>query len=137
MPADKTLPARLDALMEKAKLDVLLLTGDTPESPAFWYLVGGQKLEAATLVWKRGGERLLIVGDMERDNAAKTGLKWIARSTTPAQEFAKQHKKPGDAQLAWLAWTLQKVSAQGRVALYGAAGLESAGAWLPRARRAF
>lgn len=137
MPADKTLPARLDALMEKAKLDVLLLTGNTPESPAFWYLVGGQKLEAATLVWKRGGERLLIAGDMERDNAAKTGLKWIARSVTPAQQLAKDNPKPGDAQLAWLAWVLQKVDAKGRLALYGATGLESAGAWLPRARRAF
>ena len=137
MPAKDPLHARVDALMAERKLDVLLLTGNTPESPAFWYLTRGQKLEAATLVWKRGGKKLLVVGDMERDCAAMTGLPWIAHSATPARKLARAAKKPGDARLAWLSWVLKKVGAKGRVALYGGTGLENAVSWLPRAKRAF
>ena len=101
MPAPKDpLHAHVDRLMAERKLDALLLTGNTPESPSFWYLTRSQKLEAATLLWKRGGKKLLIVGDMERDNAAKTGLDWIARSKTPYTKLVRGAKKPGDAELA-------------------------------------
>jgi Xaa-Pro aminopeptidase len=137
MPSTDPLHARVDSLMAERKLDALLLTGDTPESPAFWYLTKSQKLEAATLLWKRGGKKLLIVGDMERDNAAKTGLDWIPRSATPFMKLSRAAKKPGDAQLAWLSWVLEKGKAKGRVALYGSGGLESTVSWLPRAKRAF
>ena len=128
---------KVDALMKEAGLDVLILMGNTPEHPGFWYLAGNQKLEAATLVWKRKGKKLLIVGDMERDCAAQSGMDWIARSTTPFMKIAKAAKRPGDAQIRWLSWCLKKCRAKGKVAIYGATGLESALAWLPRLRRSF
>ena len=101
-----TIHEKVDALMKADGLDVLILTGNTPEHPGFWYLAGNQRLEAATLVWKRTGKKLLIVGDMERDCAALSGLEWVARSTTPFMKIQRQGKKPGDAQIAWLAWCL-------------------------------
>ena len=128
--------ARVDSLMKEEGLDVLLVQGNTPENPNFWYLAGGQKLEAAVLVWKRGGKKQLIVGDMERDCAEQTGLDWIVRSKTPAMKLAKQAKKPGDFQIAWLCWALKKSRAKGRVALYGSGGLETSVSWLPRFKRA-
>jgi Xaa-Pro aminopeptidase len=137
MAAKDPLHAHVDAIMAERKLDVLLLTGNTPENPNFWYLTKGQKLEAATLVYKRGGKQLLIAGDMERDCAAMTGLPWIPRSATPAMKIAAKAKKPGDYQLEWLSWVLKKVRAKGRVAIYGSGGIENQMSWLPRAKRAF
>jgi len=127
---------KVDALMKKEGLDVILAFGNTPENPNFWYLAGGQKLEAAVLVWKRGGKKLLIVGDMERDCAAETGLDWIVRSSTPAMNLLKRAKRPGDYPIAWLSWALKKARARGKVAIYGSGGLENAVSWLPRFKRA-
>jgi len=127
---------RVDALMKADGLSALLVTGNTPENPNFWYLAGGQKLEAAVLVWKRGGRKLLIAGDMERDCAAETGLDWIVRSSTPSAKLMKQAKKPGDYEIAWHLWALKKARIKGRVALYGSGGLEAAVPWLPRFKRA-
>lgn len=137
MAAKDPLHAQIDALMAERKLDVLLLTGNTPENPNFWYAVKGQKLEAATLVYKRGGRKLLIAGDMERDCAALAGLPFIVRSATPAMKIAAKAKKPGDAKIDWLCWSLKKLRAKGRVAIYGSDGVEDAITWLPRAKRAF
>jgi Xaa-Pro aminopeptidase len=127
---------KVDALMKADGLDVLLVLGNTPENPNFWYLVNGQKLEAAVLVWKRSGKKLLIAGDMERDCAAETGLEWIVRSSTPSAKLAAKAKKPGDYQIAWLSWVLKKVRAKGKVAIYGSGGLEASVSWLPRFKRA-
>ena len=127
--------AKVDALMKEDGLDVIIALGNTPENPNFWYLAGGQKLEAAMLVWKRGSKKLLIAGDMERDCAAETGLDWIVRSSTPAMKLAKQAKKPGDYTLAYIAWALKKQRAKGKVAIYGSDGVETAVSWLPRLKR--
>ncbi|MDP6418005.1 MAG: Xaa-Pro peptidase family protein [Candidatus Krumholzibacteria bacterium] len=116
--------------MKERNVDVLLLTGNSDEHPGFWYLCGGHKFEAAMLVWKRGGKKLLIVGDMERDGAKESGLDWIPRSKTPASKLA-QSKNP---KVALLSWLLRKVRAKGRVALYGATGLEDT-AWLGTLKR--
>ncbi len=128
--------AKVDALMKEDGIDVIVALGNTPENPNFWYLAGGQKLEAAMLIWKRGGKKLLIAGDMERDCAAETGLDWIVRSSTPAMKLAKQAKKPGDYTLAYIAWALKKQRATGKVAIYGSDRVEAAVSWLPRLKRA-
>ncbi len=128
--------AKVDTLMKEDGLDAIVAVGNTPENPNFWYLAGGQKLEAAVLVWKRGGKKLLIAGDMERDCAAASGLDWIVRSSTPAMKLAKRAKKPGDYALSYLQWALKKQRIKGKVAVYGSDGVEKAVTWLPRLGRA-
>jgi Xaa-Pro aminopeptidase len=130
------LQARVDTLMAERKLDVLLLLGNTPEHPSFYYLVRGQKMEGAILVWKRGGKKLLVGSDMERDNAAKTGLEYLPYSKTPLARLMKRHAgDPAGLQIAKLMWALKKARAKGRMAIYGAVGLESAVGWLPKFKR--
>lgn len=126
---------RIDALMARAKIDVLLLHGNTPEHSSFRYLVGGEKLENATLVWRRGGMKLLLAGDMERDNAARTGFRVMAMSTTRYQAIIRKHGNTARGRAAWLVWALKKARARGRVALYGSAGLETGVALIPALKR--
>ena len=130
------LHSRVESLMAESNLDALLLVGTTQEHPSFYYLVKGQKMEGAILVFKRSGKKLLIGSDMERDNAAKTGFDFIPYSKTPIGRLSKKHM--GDAaglQVAKLMWALKKARATGRMAIYGAIGLESAVGWLPSLKR--
>ncbi len=131
-----SLQTRVDTLMKERKLDALLLVGTTQDHPSFYYLVKGQKMEGAILVWKRGGKKLLIGSDMERDNAAKTGLEFLPYSKVPLLKLMKQHAgNPAGLQVAKLMWALKKARVKGRMAIYGAIGLESAIGWLPKLKR--
>lgn len=131
------LHARVDALMAERKLDVLLITGNTHEHPSFFYLTKGQKMENAVLVWKRGGKKLLIGADMERDCAAQTGLEFLPFSQTPLQKIGMKHRgDPAATKVAWLSWALKKARAKGKMAIYGPVALERSVAWLPAFKRA-
>ena len=66
--------AQLDALMNTAELDALLILGAGQHNPAMVYLTGGAHLTSAYLVKKRGEPGLLYCGSMERDEAALSGL---------------------------------------------------------------
>ncbi len=130
------LHARVDKLMKKQGLDALLLTGTTQLHPSFYYLVKGAKLEGATLVWKRGGKKLLFCADMERDNAASTGLDYLTFSQTPLVKLIQRHAgEPAEFQLAWLSWCLKKAAVKGKVAIYGPVYLEKSAGWLPGLKR--
>ena len=65
----------LDALMQARNLGAIMVFGDTEHNPPMTYLTGGGHVSHATLIKKRGEEAVLFFGDMERDEAAKSGLK--------------------------------------------------------------
>ena len=67
----------LDNLMQSKNLDAILITGNADHNPPMYYMTGGGHISAATLIKKRGGESVLFCNDMEREEAAKTGLKII------------------------------------------------------------
>ncbi len=71
----------LDNLMQSKNLDAVLVIGNAYHNPPMYYLTGGGHISAATLIKKRRGETVLFCGDMERDEAVKTGLKVIPYST--------------------------------------------------------
>lgn len=68
----------LDALMRARKLDALLIFGDAEHNPAMYYFVGGGHISDALLIKKVGNEPVLFYNDMERDEAAKSGLKTVS-----------------------------------------------------------
>jgi Xaa-Pro aminopeptidase len=111
----------LPALMEQRKLDALLILGDALHNSAMTYFTGVAHVTDAALVVKRGAEPLLFCHNMERDEAASTGLK--TRSITDynyADIFEKSGKDPLRA--ASRLYQLMLADAgltSGRVAVYG------------------
>ena len=65
----------LDALMQARNLDALLIFGDAENNPPMYYFTGGGHVSDALLIKKVGKEPVLFYNDMERDEAAKSGLK--------------------------------------------------------------
>jgi len=111
----------LDTLMQDRKLDGILVFGDAENNPPMYYFVGGGHVSGAFLIKKAGKDPVLFYNDMERDEAAKSGLKTISYSEYPASEFMEEAK--GDMQMA-MALRFRKVLSEfglsgGRVAVYG------------------
>ena len=111
----------LDALMQARNLDALLVFGDAEHNPPMYYFVGGGHVSGALLIKKVGKEPVLFYNDMERDEAAKSGLNTVSFREYPVMEFEEQAN--GDRLLA-SALRYKKILEQqglsgGRVALYG------------------
>ncbi len=111
----------LDALMKARELDALLVFGDAEQNPPMYYFVGGGHVSAALLIKKAGKEPVLFYNDMEREEAAKSGLKTVSFSEFPITDFQEQAN--GDFQTA-NALRIQKILSEyglsgGRVAVYG------------------
>ncbi|HEY3473788.1 MAG TPA: hypothetical protein VGK56_04210, partial [Anaerolineales bacterium] len=81
----------LDALMQARDLDALLILGDAEHNPPMYYFVGGGHVSDAMLIKKVGAEPVLFYNDMERDEAAKSGLKTSSYNTYGTiNEFLEQ-----------------------------------------------
>lgn len=111
----------LDALMKARELDAILIFGDVEHNPPMYYFVGSGHVGGALLIKKMGKEPVLFYNDMERDEAAKSGLKTVSFSEFPITDFLEQAN--GDGQLAG-ALQLKKILSEyglsgGRVAVYG------------------
>ena len=63
-----------DALMQARNLDAIMVFGNAEHNPPMTYLTGGGHVSHATLIKKRCSDATLFFGDMERDEAAKSGL---------------------------------------------------------------
>lgn len=80
----------LDALMQEKNLDALLVLGAAEHNPPMYFFTGGGHVSAAILVKKRGEEPILFYNDMERDEAAKTGLQTKSLSAYPFMDLLKE-----------------------------------------------
>jgi Xaa-Pro aminopeptidase len=65
----------LDALMQEKNLDALLVTGPAQHNPAMVYMTGGGHLTTADLIKVKNESPVLFYNPMERDEAAKSGLR--------------------------------------------------------------
>ncbi len=111
----------LDALMKARNLDALLVFGDAENNPSMYYFVGGGHVSDALLIKKVGKEPVLFYNDMERDEAAKSGLMAVSYSEFPTSDFLEEAS--GDSALAF-ALRFKKILSEyglsgGRVALFG------------------
>ncbi len=80
----------LDQLMQKFGIDVLFITGPAQHNPAMVYLTGGGHITLADLIKKRGEPAVLFHAPMEREEAARTGLRTICYTQYPFEERMKQ-----------------------------------------------
>src|SRR5512136_1134425 len=88
----------LDNLMQSSNIDAILVIGNADHNPPMYYLTGGGHISHAALIKKYGGESVLYCNDMERDEAAKTGLKILSFSKYRYEELLKEAQ--GDYALA-------------------------------------
>jgi len=111
----------LDALMKERNLDAIIVLGDAEHNPPMYYFVGGGHVSGALLMKKQDKEPVLFYNDMERDEAAKSGLKTRSFNDYPMQDFMEQAN--GDMQTV-TALRFQKILAdhglaKGRIAIFG------------------
>ncbi len=123
----------IDALMQAKNLDAILVVGNAENNPPMYYLTGGGHVSGATLIKKRGEEAVLYCNDMEREEAAKSGLKIHLYSEYPWQELLKEAN--GDLVLM-MALQLQRIfrahDVKGRVGIYGHTDISTMFAMLNR-----
>jgi Xaa-Pro aminopeptidase len=119
--------SNLDALMQSKSLDAILVTGNADHNPSMYYLTGGGHVAAATLLKKRGQAPVLYCNDMEREEAARSGITTIPYGTYNYETLLKE--ADGDPALA-AALRYQRMfidqQIHGRVGIYGNTELGSA-----------
>ncbi len=111
----------LDRLMTERNYDALLVTGSSHHNPPMYYLANGVSIgENSILVKKRGHDPVLIVNGMERDEAAKSGLRVVDPAKYNYRDIVKEEN--GD-QLRARARMFGKIFAElgvrGTVAAFG------------------
>ena len=117
----------LDALMQTKNLDAILIMGNATHNPPMYYLTGGGHISSALLIKKRGGEVLLFCNDMEREEAAKSGLKVILFSTYNYETALKEARgNPALASAIRFKGIFTDHGIHGRVGVYGITDLGSA-----------
>jgi Xaa-Pro aminopeptidase len=111
----------IDALMQEKYLDAIVVFGNAEHNPPMYYLTGGGHVSAATLIKKRGKDAVLFCNDMERDEAAKSGLEVQLYSKFPLQELMKEAE--GDLGRAMALRFLRILKdmdlTSGKIAVYG------------------
>jgi len=111
----------LPALMQARGLDALLVLGDALHNPAMTYFTGVAHVTDGVLVLKRGEEPILFYHNMERDEAASTGLQ--TRSITD-YNYREIYEQEGSTPLRATARLYQRMLidiglTSGKVAVYG------------------
>jgi Xaa-Pro aminopeptidase len=111
----------IDALMKAKHFDALVVLGNAEHNPPMYYLTGGGHVNNAILVKIMGSEPVLFCNDMEREEAAKSGLTVRCFGEYPSADLLKEAN--GDLILAG-ALRLQKILTnlgliQGKASIYG------------------
>jgi Xaa-Pro aminopeptidase len=111
----------LDVLMQAHNLEAILVTGPGQHNPAMVYLTGGGHITNADLIKKRGEEAILFHNSMERDEAAKSGLK---TKNLADYNFSQLLSQAGGDTLKAMVMRYQLMLldvgvTSGRIALYG------------------
>ena len=110
----------LDTFMQSKNLDAILVIGNGDHNPAMVYLTGGGHFGGAALFKKRGGNAVLLCNDMERDEAAKSGLTLIPASKYNYDELMKEaNGNPILASAIRYKRILTEQGIQGRIGIYG------------------
>ena len=86
----------LDNIMREKGIDALLVFGHAENNPSMRYMTGGGHVTHATLIKKVGSEPVLFCGVMERDEAAKSGLRIRIYDEFPWQDYMTEAKNDPD-----------------------------------------
>ena len=111
----------LDRLMTERHYDALLVSGGAANNPPMYYLANGAKVTGSTvLIKKRGEDPVLFVNPMERDEAAKSGLRVIDQSQYNFRDLMQEEN--GDrlrASARFFGKIFAELGVQGTIAAFG------------------
>ncbi len=113
----------LDALMEKHGIDAVVCVGGPSASSNTYYLLNGAKVETCFVVKKRGSEPVLINIDLERDEAAKSGLECVSMTSLGQQAIYREAANPFEGSVAFMKKIFEHFGIKGTVAFYGSGGV--------------
>lgn len=113
--------SELDTLMQARNMDAFIVFGHAENNPPMTYLTGGGHVSHATVIKKRGEEPIYFFGDMERDEAAKSGLKLIPYSKYDGATLFKKANRDGLLAAAMQTELMLRDAGvtSGRVGIYG------------------
>ena len=111
----------LDKLMKKHNVDAIFIIGAAQHNPSMVYFVGTAHVSDAILIKQRGKDAVLFHYPMEREEAAKSGLKLVSMTKYPLHDLLKQAGGNYlEAFVLRLKLMLEEMKlTRGRVALYG------------------
>jgi len=116
----------IDMLMKSKNLDAILIIGSGYHNPIMVYLTGGGHFSGAALFKKRNEKAVLLCNDMERDEAAKSGLRIIPASNYNYDELMKAaNGNPILASAIRYQRILTEQAIHGRLGMYGNVDLGS------------
>ncbi|MCC6569096.1 MAG: aminopeptidase P family protein [Anaerolineales bacterium] len=129
----------LDTLMQARSLDALIVFGNAEHNPPMYYFTGGGHVSHATIIKKRGEEPIYFHNDMERDEAAKSGLKCIPYSKYDFDDLYKKANKDSLLSSAMRYELMFKDAGvtSGRVGVYGTYDLGSVFGMLTQLQKLF
>jgi Xaa-Pro aminopeptidase len=113
----------LDQLMAKRDLQAIIVTGGEHPNMPRQYLSNGKDLHGSTIIKKRGSDPVLLVGSMEREEAAKTGVTFYTYDDLGQAELYKDVKNDEDSMKASIAMWGRYIEyfeiPPGKIGLYG------------------
>ena len=129
----------IDAMMKTRNLDAIIVFGNAEHNPPMTYLTGGGHVSHATLIKKRDEKAILFFGDMERDEAAKSGLRLIPYSKYDFDELSKKANLDGLLAGAYRCELMLKDAGvnSGRVGVYGTYDLSAVFGMLSHLQKLF
>jgi len=111
----------IDQLMVENGIDALLIVGPAQHNPSMFYLTGGGHITNADLIKKVGETAMIFHGSMEREEAARTGLKTCSYDQFSFSDYLKKtNNNQIDAHALRYRDLFSKAGVEnGKIALYG------------------
>ncbi len=109
----------LDRLMQERRFNAIVVMGQARENHALRYLTQAAAVTYGIVVKKHGEPPVLICGPMERDEAAKSGLKVLTTTDFGYPHLLKETGSFFDAQVLMVAAIFEQLSIRGTVSFYG------------------
>jgi Xaa-Pro aminopeptidase len=120
----------LDRLMGERGIDALTVTGTPKTSRDLFYLAGPIHVTGCRVVKKRGERPILIVGSMERDEAAKSPLEVKTWGDFDIMKISREAKDPLEGSVKSFAKMCEVLGITGTVAFYGTGDIPYSHAFL-------
>jgi len=109
----------LDRLMADRGFDAIVVMGEAEANHTLKYMTNHAKVTQGIVVKKRGEDPVLIVGGMERDEAAKSGLSVRTMNDFHLYQHIKETGNVFDGNLNMLVEIFQTLRIGGIVSFYG------------------
>jgi Xaa-Pro aminopeptidase len=116
----------IDRLMQERGIDTAVVLGPVKGNATMYYMVNGAAISHAVVVKRRGEEPTLVCHPMEREEAAKSGLRTIVSSKYNYKKLLDDAE--GDrlkASVAYHKLIFDELGVTGRTAFYGTVGIGS------------